>query len=56
MFAAIRKSILARIVTGVLITCVGAHTGVRVHDGSPESCVPQIIGSVEKNTMKKNKK
>ena len=50
MFAAVRKAILTRVVTGVLITCVGVHTGVKVRNDLPESCMPQRRKKRGKNT------
>jgi hypothetical protein len=44
MFTAIRKAILTRLVTGILITGVGVHTGFRAHNGSPESCIRKMRG------------
>jgi hypothetical protein len=40
MFAAIRKAILTRVVTGILITGAGVHTGFRAHNGSPQPSMP----------------
>jgi len=56
MFAAIRKAILMRVVTGILITGFGVHTGFRAHNGSPQPCMPHIRRTRGKNVDEKNKK
>lgn len=54
MFAAVRKAILRRVVTGVLVTGVGVHTGVEIHNGSQESCVSHVYKKLGKKCTKKN--
>jgi len=56
MFAAIRKAILTRVVTGILITGVGVHTCFRAHNGSPQPCMPHISRMHGKNIYDKDKK
>jgi hypothetical protein len=55
MFAAISKDILKRVVTGILITGFGVHTGFRAHDGSPKPCtrMPHIRRVRGKNIYEK---
>jgi len=40
MFGAIRKAVLTRIVTGILITGFGVHSGFRAHNDPPQPCMP----------------
>jgi len=49
MFAAIRKAILTRVVTGILITGAGVHTGFRAHNGSPHPHMPHTCRVRGKN-------
>jgi len=53
MFARFSKAILMRVVTGVLMTGVGIHTGFRAHDGSTQPCMPHICRMRGKNIYEK---
>jgi hypothetical protein len=56
MFGGIRKAILTRIVTGILITTLGVHTGFRDHNGPLQPCMPHGRRMRGKNIYEKNKK
>jgi hypothetical protein len=53
MFTRFSKAILMRVVTGILITGVGVHTGFGAQDGSPQPCMPHTRRMRGKNIYEK---